>query len=166
MHDIKWIRENPEAFDERLKVRGLSPMAGPLIALDEARRAHLTRLQEAQSRRNAASKEIGKAKAAKDNALADRLMKEVADLKGLIQEGEAEERRLDEELAGALAVIPNLPLADVPVGPDETATRRSAGSASRGAWISRRSSISSSARRWGSWISRRRRRSRAPASSC
>ena len=75
MFDIKWIRDNPEAFDAGLKKRGLEPggrESAKLIALDEARRKVVTRLQEAQARRNAASKEIGKAKAAKDEAKARR----------------------------------------------------------------------------------------------
>ncbi len=119
MFDIKWIRDNSEAFDAGLRSRGLAPMAERLITLDDARRQHVTRLQEAQSRRNAASKEIGKAKGAKDEALAAKLMAEVADLKETITQGEVEERRLDQELAEALSVIPNLPREDVPVGRDE-----------------------------------------------
>ncbi|HRQ27112.1 MAG TPA: serine--tRNA ligase, partial [Hyphomicrobium sp.] len=77
MFDIKWIRENAEAFDAGLKNRGLEPASAKLLELDEARRRHLTKLQDAQSRRNAASKEIGKAKGAKDEALASKLMAEV-----------------------------------------------------------------------------------------
>jgi seryl-tRNA synthetase len=117
--DIRWIRENAEAFDEGLRKRGLEPLAARLVALDEERRRHLTRLQEAQSRRNAASKEIGKAKAAKDEAAASKLMAEVAELKELIQAGEEEERKLDQKLREELAVIPNLPHPDVPFGKDE-----------------------------------------------
>jgi len=119
MLDIKWIRENPQALDEALAKRGANPESHNLLALDEARRQHLTRLQEAQERRNAASKEIGKAMASGDKALADRLKAEVAELKGFVQEGEAEERRLDAELRDALARVPNVPLEDVPVGADE-----------------------------------------------
>ena len=81
MFDIKWIRDNPAAFDAGLKKRGLAPLSAELIALDEARRGHVTKLQEAQARRNAASKEIGAAKAAKDDAKASALMAEVAALK-------------------------------------------------------------------------------------
>jgi seryl-tRNA synthetase len=117
--DIKWIRENPEAFDAGLKKRGLAPQSAELIALDEARRAHVTKLQEAQARRNAASKEIGKAKAAKDEALAEKLMAEVAALKDELAKGEEAERALDAKLRDALSVIPNLPLSDVPLGKDE-----------------------------------------------
>jgi seryl-tRNA synthetase len=117
--DIKWIRENPEAFDAGLAKRGLSALSAELIALDEARRAHVTKLQEAQARRNAASKEIGAAKAAKDDAKASALMAEVATLKEQLAKGEEVERDLDGKLRDALSVIPNLPLADVPLGKDE-----------------------------------------------
>jgi len=117
--DIKWIRDNAGAFDAGLKKRGLEPLSKRLLELDETRRRHLTKLQEAQSRRNAASKEIGKAKAAKDEAAAAKLMAEVAELKEVIQQGEAEERQLDAALKTELEVIPNLPLDDVPIGKDE-----------------------------------------------
>ena len=120
MFDIKLIRENPEAFDAGLKRRGLEPLSAKLLELDDARRRHLTKLQDAQSRRNAASKEIGKAKAQKDEAKAAELMREVADLKEIIQEGEEEERMIDAALAAALAEIPNTPLDEVPLGKDET----------------------------------------------
>ncbi len=119
MFDIKWIRDNPDAFDAGLKKRGLSPLAAELIALDEARRAHITKLQDAQARRNAASKEIGKAKAAKDEAKAAELMTEVAALKEQLATGEEDERVLDARLRDAMSGIPNLPLDDVPVGKDE-----------------------------------------------
>jgi seryl-tRNA synthetase len=118
--DIKWIRDNAETFDEGLKRRGLEPQAASIIALDDKRRALLTTLQEAQSQRNAASKEIGKAKAAKDEATASRLMAEVAAVKEAIATGEADERTLDAEIRDVLSVIPNTPRADVPFGTDET----------------------------------------------
>jgi seryl-tRNA synthetase len=122
--DIKWIRDNPEAFDAGLKKRGIAPggevkFAADLIALDEARRKVVTRLQEAQSRRNAASKEIGKAKAAKDEAKAAALMAEVNALKDALAKGEDEQRAADKALHDALSVIPNTPRADVPEGKDE-----------------------------------------------
>ncbi len=120
MFDIKWIRDNADAFDASLQRRGLAPQAAALVALDDKRRATLTALQDAQSRRNAASKEIGKAKGAKDEATAARLMAEVADLKDTIAKGEDDERKLDAEIKAALEVIPNLPRADVPDGADET----------------------------------------------
>lgn len=120
MFDIKWIRDNADAFDASLQRRGLAPQAAALVALDDKRRATLTALQDAQSRRNAASKEIGKAKGAKDEVTAARLMAEVADLKDTIAKGEDDERKLDAEIKAALDVIPNLPRADVPDGADET----------------------------------------------
>ncbi|WP_420962338.1 serine--tRNA ligase [Brucella sp. IR073] len=119
MLDIKWIRENPEALDEALAKRGAAPLSADLIALDEKRRQHVGKVQEAQERRNSASKEIGKAMAQKDSATAEKLKAEVAELKGWLQLAEEEERRLDKELADALAVIPNVPLEDVPAGKDE-----------------------------------------------
>ena len=118
MHDIRLIRENPAAFDQGLARRGLAPMSAEILKRDEARRQHLTRLQEAQSRRNAASKEIGKAKALKDEATAARLMQEVADLKSFIQQGEEAERGLDRAVVELIEAIPNLPLPEVPDGKD------------------------------------------------
>ena len=120
MFDIKWIRENTKDFDKGLKKRGLEPLSKKLLELDERRRAMLTELQEAQSRRNAASKEIGKAKAAKDEDAASKLMAEVATLKDTIRTGEEKARQLDEQLNEQLSGIPNLPLDDVPEGADET----------------------------------------------
>ncbi|ODN69266.1 Serine--tRNA ligase [Methylobrevis pamukkalensis] len=120
MLDIKWIREAPDALDAALLRRGAPPLSATLLKLDEERRAHIVALQEAQEKRNAASKEIGKAKAQKDEARASALMAEVADLKSFIQEGEQKERELDKALADALSVIPNAPLPDVPDGKDET----------------------------------------------
>ncbi len=119
MFDIKWIRDNAEAFDAGLKKRGLEPLSGRLIDLDDARRKHQSMLQEAQARRNAASKEVGKAMAAKDTATADKLKAEVAELKQVIQDGEEQERELVSGLERALAVIPNLPHDEVPLGKDE-----------------------------------------------
>ncbi|MFT3731325.1 MAG: serine--tRNA ligase [Hyphomicrobium sp.] len=120
MFDLKWIRDNAEIFDEGLRRRGLEPQAGRIIALDDKRRALLTALQDAQSRRNTASKEIGKAKGAKDEATASRLMAEVATLKETIAKGEEDERVLDAEIRDVLSVIPNTPRTDVPFGTDET----------------------------------------------
>ena len=71
MYDIKWIRENPDAFDRGLKRRGLEPLSKKLLALDEKRRAAITKFEQAQARRNAASKEIGDAKKAKDEGRAN-----------------------------------------------------------------------------------------------
>ena len=119
MFDIKWIRDNASAFDAGLTRRGLEPLAAGLIKQDEALRAVKTRLQDAQGRRNAASKEIGKAKGAKDDALAARLMSEVTELKEAISQGEDDERVQEAAIKAALEVIPNLPRADVPDGTDE-----------------------------------------------
>lgn len=123
MHDIRLIRDDPAAFDAALMRRdpAFAGTAQHILELDEQRRAHLQKLQAAQARRNAASKAIGRAKAAKDEAEAERLIAEVAQLKTAIQEGEEEERRLDRLLQEALCELPNLPLDDVPVGRDESA---------------------------------------------
>ncbi|MCW2309210.1 serine--tRNA ligase [Rhodobium gokarnense] len=121
MFDIKWIRDNPLDFDRGLEKRGLPPLSAKLITMDDARRAHITKLQDAQERRNAASKEIGKAKGSGDEETAKALIDEVAKLKSFVQGGEEEERRLTAGLEEALSAIPNLPLDDVPVGPDEDA---------------------------------------------
>ena len=120
MFDVKWIRDHPDAFDKGLESRGLAPHAREVLKLDDERRAHLATLQEAQARRNAASKEIGKAKAQKDEETAQALMQEVADLKTVIQDGEEQERRINEKIEALLAGLPNVPRADVPVGADET----------------------------------------------
>jgi seryl-tRNA synthetase len=121
VHDIKAIRDNPEAFDASLKKRKLAPLSASLVELDEARRATVTALQDAQSRRNALSKDVGKAKAAKDETLAANLMAEVATLKDMLEAGETAQREIDTNIERALAVIPNLPREDVPEGADETA---------------------------------------------
>jgi seryl-tRNA synthetase len=119
MHDIKWIRENPESFDAALKRRGLAPLSPLLLSIDEKRRAAIVSSEQALARRNAASKEIGEAKKAKDEARAAALMEEVARLKTNLPELEATAKAADEELHEALAAIPNLPLAEVPDGVDE-----------------------------------------------
>jgi seryl-tRNA synthetase len=145
MHDIRLIRDNPEAFDAGLARRGLSPMADDLIALDEKRRAVITELQEKQARRNEASREMGLlrsgnnpqkviADAMKENllgrvlAVADEmskparieaLQKEAQELKAAIPKLETQERELNETLNVALSEIPNLPLRDVPSGANE-----------------------------------------------
>jgi len=121
--DIKWIRDNAEAFDAGLNNRGLEPLSAKLIEIDERRRAAIGVLEAAQARRNAVSKEIGKAKGAKDDALAAKLMDEVAALKETIAKGEQDERERNVELKDALSVIPNLPREDVPVGVDETGNK-------------------------------------------
>ncbi|MDB5532145.1 MAG: serS [Hyphomicrobiales bacterium] len=119
MFDIRWIRDNAEAFDEGRRKRGLEPLSATLLALDDTRRAAIAQAQKAQERRNAASKEIGAAMKDKNTARADELKAEVAALKERMGEYETEEKRAVAALHVALSEIPNLPLADVPVGKDE-----------------------------------------------
>ncbi|WP_025200887.1 serine--tRNA ligase [Brucella ovis] len=120
MLDIKWIRENPETLDKALAKRGAAPLSSELIALDEKRREHVGKVQAAQERRNAASKEIGKAMAAKDMGTAEKLKAEVGELKDFLAHAEEDERCLSKELSDALSTIPNIPLDDVPLGKDES----------------------------------------------
>ena len=122
MLDIRWIRDNPEALDRALTNRGAEPQAEALIALDAERRSAIQAAQDAQTRRNAASKEIGQAKAQKDEARAQALMAEVASLKDAIRAAEEEEKAASKALEDALAMVPNVPLEDVPVG-DESANK-------------------------------------------
>jgi len=119
MHDIRLIRDDPAAFDAALARRSLAPAAAELLALDERRRATIAAAQEAQTRRNDLSKQIGQAKAQKDEARAQGLMAEVAALKDRLPQLEGEERATAAELDARLAAIPNLPAADVPEGADE-----------------------------------------------
>ncbi len=119
MHDIRMIRDNPDAFDAALARRGLEPVAAEILALDEKRRALTTQLQESQSRRNEASKAIGQAMGHGDTQKAEQLKAEVAELKQTMPALEEEERALGEKLEHALAVIPNLPAEDVPQGANE-----------------------------------------------
>ena len=120
MFDIKWIRANAEAFDAAVSRRkNVSVRSSDLLAIDDRRREIIVRLNEAQEKRNALSKQIGQAKAQKDEAKAQELMAEVARLKDFIPTGEAEERAVEAELRAALSVIPNLALDDVPQGDDE-----------------------------------------------
>ena len=121
MHDIKWIRDNPAEFERRL-TRRKPEWAGEakrLIEIDEARRAAITASEQAQARRNAASREVGEAKKAKDEARAAALMAEVSELKATQPQLEAEAKAKDEELQALLAGLPNLPLDEVPDGADE-----------------------------------------------
>jgi seryl-tRNA synthetase len=120
MHDIRLIRDDPQGFDAALARRGLEPVASALIALDERRRAAQTELQTALARRNEASKAIGAAKAQKREDEAAALMAEVSTLKETIPALEDAAREADTALEANLAVIPNLPAADVPAGADES----------------------------------------------
>jgi seryl-tRNA synthetase len=119
MHDIRFIRDNPDAFDKALARRGLEPQAQRLIALDEQRRTKILALETAQARRNAASKEIGEAKKNKDEEKAKGLLSEVAALKESIPKMEADEKKASRDMELALQQIANLPLGDVPDGKDE-----------------------------------------------
>jgi seryl-tRNA synthetase len=120
MLDINWIRANAAAADAALAHRRNVPFsAAELIALDDRRKAIITRLEEAQAARNAFSKEIGQAKAQKDEDRARQLMDQVSHLKDVIQQGEEDRRTADEKLRNALLVMPNLPKDDVPAGEGE-----------------------------------------------
>ncbi|MGO8847672.1 MAG: serine--tRNA ligase [Methylocella sp.] len=119
MYDIKWIRDNAEAFDRGRQRRGLEPLAEALLALDDKRRAAIAKSQAAQERRNAASKEIGAALKAGDASLSKALKIEVGELKESLAAFEAEEREAIKELGDALSEIPNTPLDEVPEGRDE-----------------------------------------------
>ena len=119
MHDINAIRNDPDAFDAGLATRGVAPQAASLVAKDDERRAAIQTAQDLQTKRNDASKKIGQAKGQGDETEAQRLMDEVAGLKDALQKAEEAERAMRAELTDILAGLPNLPLADVPVGEDE-----------------------------------------------
>jgi seryl-tRNA synthetase len=121
MFDLKWIRDNPTAFDRGRERRGLAPLSAQVLELDRKRRAAQTRFQEAQAKRNELSRQIGQVKAKGGDAAA--VMAEVAALKEGIAAAEAEEQATGAELDALLAAQPNLPAADVPDGPDETFNR-------------------------------------------
>jgi seryl-tRNA synthetase len=117
--DLKLIRDNPDAFDAACKARGLPPLAETILSLDAERKSAVSACQEAQTRRNQLSKEIGKAKGAKNEVEAERLMAEVAKLKDVIRDGEAAEKEATARLEQILVSTPNTPAEDVPVGKDE-----------------------------------------------
>ena len=119
MHDIRLIRDNPETFDAGLARRGVEPSAAAILALDAERRAVATRMQEAQSRRNDASKAIGAAMGKGDKDAAEALKAEVAQIKETLPALEQEDRDLTARLQDALARLPNIPLDEVPEGADE-----------------------------------------------
>jgi len=119
MLDIKWIRENPQALDNALAMRHAEPQAAALLQADVERRNHITRVQEAQERRNAASQDIGQAIKAGDTARVETLKAEVSRLKAWLATAEAEERSLTHALEDRLLRLPNIPQADVPPGQDE-----------------------------------------------
>jgi seryl-tRNA synthetase len=119
MFDIRWIRENPDDFDAGLARRGLPPAAAELVALDETKRAAQTNAQEIQARRNAMSKQIGAAKAKGEDA--SDLLAQVSADKAAEADAEAAARDAGAVLDEAAAGLPNLPLAEVPDGVDESA---------------------------------------------
>ena len=119
MHDIRMIRDNPTAFDAALARRSLSPLSSEILGIDAKRRAAITAAETALADRNAASKEVGKAKASGDEAEFERLRALVSDKKDEIAQLETEAKALDEELQTVLEGIPNLPADDVPMGADE-----------------------------------------------
>jgi seryl-tRNA synthetase len=121
MHDIRLIREAPNAFDDALARRGAAPMAASILGLDETRRAKIHAAEQALAERNAASKRIGEAKASGDQAEFERLRALVAEQKEAIARLEAEAAHADRALEDLLLGIPNVLLDDVPDGADESA---------------------------------------------
>jgi len=119
MHDIRFIRENPDVFDAAMKKRGGGPEASRLLDLDSQRREATARLQELETERNAKSKLIGQAKAKGDDALFNQLRAEVDALKGEMDKADAAQKAADEALRTELASLPNMPFEDVPEGADE-----------------------------------------------
>ncbi|MFK4003026.1 serine--tRNA ligase [Qipengyuania sp. NPDC077563] len=119
MHDIAYIRANPEAFDAAMTRRGADPVADRIVALDAKKREAQTRVQEAQSRRNEASKAIGQAMGQGDKDKAEALKAEVAEIKASMPQWEEAEQQAGAELDDLLARLPNLPADDVPDGADE-----------------------------------------------
>lgn len=118
MHDLRDIRQNPQAFDAAMKRRGLPAQSPDILALDEKRRALQTQLQDVQKDRNDKSKQIGQVKAKGENA--DAVMAEVAALKDRMAELEAQEKTIGEELTDKLSRLPNILAEDVADGPDES----------------------------------------------
>ncbi|OOY10415.1 serine--tRNA ligase [Thioclava sp. F36-7] len=119
MHDIRAIRENPEEFDAQLARRGLSPLSPEILAMDEARRTAIHAAETAKADQNAASKQVGAAKAKGDEAEFERLRALVTEKKAEVAQMQTEAGELDGKLRDLLMTIPNLPLADVPDGADE-----------------------------------------------
>ena len=119
MHDLRWIRENPEEFDRGLARRGLPPRAAEVLALDKDWRALETQAQESQAVRNRLSREVGAAK--KRGESADALIRQIEQQKGEEAANAVRAGELRRDIDGLLASLPNLPAADVPDGPDETA---------------------------------------------
>ena len=121
MFDIRYIRENPDAFDAGLARRGLAPRAGEILAIDEEARKYTVVLNEMQEKRNAASKLIGQAKAKGDDAEFNRLREEVESIKSQMPVAEDIQKKKQDEIRDILSTIPNIPAEDVPEGEDEAA---------------------------------------------
>jgi len=119
MHDIRAIRTNPDAFDAALARRGDAPLSSDILALDSARRAKIQAAEAAQAEQNAASKEVGAAKAKGDEAEFERLRALVSEKKAEVAAMQNEAKELDAKLTDMLARIPNAPADDVPEGADE-----------------------------------------------
>ena len=119
MHDIRAIRENPAAFDAAMAKRGISGASSEILEIDATRRAKIAAAEAAQAERNAASKEVGAAKARGDDAEFERLRALVAEKKDEIARLEAEAKAEDDRLRDVLMSLDNLPADDVPVGEDE-----------------------------------------------
>jgi seryl-tRNA synthetase len=121
MFDVKWIRENPDAFDRARQRRGLPPLSAEVVDLDQRRRAAQTRFQELQAKRNDLSRQIGQLKAKGGDAAP--IMAEVGALKDELARLEEDDQALGRALETLLASQPNLPAEDVPDGPDEAFNR-------------------------------------------
>jgi seryl-tRNA synthetase len=119
MHDIKAIRENPDRYERAWAAKGLSGKAAAAVALDASLRAALTSAETAQAKRNELSKQIGQAKAQKDEARAADLLAQVETLKGEGAQAAEDQAKLSAELRDLLAALPNLPDESVPAGDDE-----------------------------------------------
>jgi seryl-tRNA synthetase len=120
MLDLQWIKAHPELLDKALARRGEPPAAEIILNLDSKRRAHIAKVQDAQTKRNQVSKNIGQAKAQGDEAKAQDLMKQVAELKVFLKEAEDIERDLTHDLNDVISRLPNIPMDDVPDGADES----------------------------------------------
>ena len=121
MHNINFIRENPEKFDEAMKNRNSKPASEIILKIDEERRQIMTKLQQLQARRNELASLIAAAR--KNNGDFRLLEEESSALKTSASELELKENELSEKLTHQLEVLPNIPLDDVPVGPDESANK-------------------------------------------
>lgn len=121
MHDLKWIREHPDAFNKSLATRGIEPLSNKILTMDESHRAAVHELQELQTQRNSLAKEIGQAKAAGQDA--QEFLNKSNYIKNRLPELERQEKTLKDDLHALLMSIPSLPYHEVPIGKDETANQ-------------------------------------------